>query len=208
MIAVVDYGVGNLFSLARSLEFVGADCAVTRDPEALRRADRIILPGVGAFGDAARRLRDLGLDALLQDQAALGKPLLGICLGMQLLLDVSYEYGEHPGLGLIPGAVKPLAPALAPGAKVPHMGWNALRILGGDPLLSGVRQGDSVYYVHSYYATGCEASLVAVSEHGGVEVPGVVRRGNVCGMQFHPEKSGAVGLGMLAAFAKEEGAGC
>ena len=209
MIAIVDYGVGNLYSLTCSLSRVGAECVVTRNEQALRDADRLILPGVGAFGDAADKLRALGLDALLTEQAKLGKPLLGICLGMQILFDESDEYGEHRGLGLISGAVRPLAQALGTGAKVPHMGWNSLHIVKpNDPLLAGAREGDFVYYVHSYYATGCEVSLVATSEYGGATVPGLVRAGNVCGAQFHPEKSGEIGLRMLANFAKGGDATC
>ena len=210
MIAVVDYGVGNLYSLTCSLRHIGAQCTVTREENALRAADRIILPGVGAFGDAAEKLHALRLDALLRDLAGQGKPLMGICLGMQLLFDKSYEYGEHAGLGLIPGEVRPLAPVHAPGAKVPHMGWNSLHLnRPEDPLLSGVREGDFVYYVHSFYATGCGEALAASSDYGGVTVAGAVRRGSVCGTQFHPEKSGAVGLRILRAFAMgEEDAAC
>lgn len=210
MIAVVDYGVGNLYSLTCSLRHVGAACCVTREEKALREADRIILPGVGAFGDAAARLRAFGLDAPLQALARAGKPLMGICLGMQLLFERSLEYGEHRGLGLLKGEVRPLAPALGPGLKTPHMGWNSLRLVKpGDPLLRAVREGDYVYYVHSYFATGCDEALVAVSEYGGTPVAGVVRNGNVCGTQFHPEKSGEVGLGILRAFAAgEEAAEC
>lgn len=210
MIAVVDYGVGNLYSLTCSLRHIGAQCTVTREKNALRAADRIILPGVGAFGDAAEKLHALRLDALLCDLAGQGKPLMGICLGMQLLFDKSYEYGEHAGLGLIPGEVRPLAPVLAPGAKVPHMGWNSLHLnRPDDPLLAGVREGDFVYYVHSFYATGCGEALAASSDYGGVTVAGAVRRGSVCGTQFHPEKSGAVGLRILRAFAMgEEDAAC
>ena len=206
MIAVVDYGVGNLYSLTCSLRHIGAECEVTREERALRAADRIILPGVGAFGDAAEKLRALGLDALLRDLAGRGKPLSGICLGMQLLFEKSHEYGEHAGLGLICGEVRPLAPVLAPGAKVPHMGWNSLHLdRPDDPLLSGVREGDFVYYVHSFYAAGCGEALAASSDYGGVTVAGVVRRGCVCGTQFHPEKSGEVGLRILRAFAMGEG---
>ncbi|HNW85670.1 MAG TPA: imidazole glycerol phosphate synthase subunit HisH [Candidatus Limiplasma sp.] len=202
MIAIVDYGVGNLYSLTCSLTRIGAQAMVTREEAALRSADRIILPGVGAFGDAADKLRALKLDALIKQQAALGKPLLGVCLGMQLLFDRGLEYGVHEGLGLIGGDVVPLAPE-AKGLKVPHMGWNSLDILKPeDPLMKGIHPGDYVYYVHSYYAAGCEKALVATSAYG-TAVPGVVRNGNVCGTQFHPEKSGAVGLSILAAFAKE-----
>lgn len=210
MIAVVDYGVGNLYSLTCSLKHIGAECAVTREESALRSADRIILPGVGAFGDAAEKLRELHLDGLLKALASEGKPLMGICLGMQLLFEKSFEYGEHAGLGLIGGAVQPLAPELEGGAKVPHMGWNSLRFhRPDDPLLRSIREGDFVYYVHSFYAADCEEALVASSEYGGVTVAGAVRRGSVCGTQFHPEKSGEIGLRILKAFAMgEEDAAC
>ncbi|NCB05948.1 MAG: imidazole glycerol phosphate synthase subunit HisH [Clostridia bacterium] len=203
MIAVVDYGVGNLYSLLCSFSHVGADAVVTREVETLRRADRVVLPGVGAFGDAARRLRELGLDRVLRALAKEGKPFMGICLGMQLLFERSLEYGQHEGLGLIPGTVSPLTQALTGGQKVPHMGWNSLVLQQpNDPLLRGVREGDFVYYVHSYYATECENAVVASSPYG-VMIPGLVRAGNVCGAQFHPEKSGEVGLRILKAFAEE-----
>ena len=201
MIAIVDYGVGNLYSLTCSLQHIGAECAVTRDEATLRAADRVILPGVGAFGDAADKLRQLKLDDLLRSLAAQGKPLMGVCLGMQLLFDEGLEYGVHRGLGLIHGRVVPLAP-ITQGLKVPHMGWNSLDIRKPeDPLMAGIQPGDFVYYVHSFYAAECESALVATSRYGA-EVAGVVRNGNVCGTQFHPEKSGEVGLRILASFAK------
>ncbi|NLI23063.1 MAG: imidazole glycerol phosphate synthase subunit HisH [Clostridiales bacterium] len=201
MIAIVDYGVGNLYSLTCSLRHIGVEARVTRDEAELRAAERIILPGVGAFGDAAGQLRALKLDGLLRELAGRGKPLMGVCLGMQLLFDRGLEYGVHEGLGLIRGQIVPLGP-IAPGLKVPHMGWNSLDILKpDDPLMRGVRPGDYVYYVHSYCAQGCGEALVAASQYG-VAVAGVVRSGNVCGTQFHPEKSGEVGLAILAAFAK------
>lgn len=200
MIAIVDYGVGNLFSLAASLRHVGLDCQVTGDAQAILSADRVILPGVGAFGDAITKLRETGLVPALDQAVNMGKPLLGICLGMQLLFEASHEYGAWDGLGYLPGTVEPLSVDLPCGLKVPHIGWNALDILdANDPLLKNTRPGDHVYYVHSYYAKGCGESLRAVS-HYGVPVPGMVRCGNVCGTQFHPEKSGAVGLGILRAF--------
>ena len=206
MIAIVDYGVGNLYSLTCSLTHIGAEGIVTRDEATLRAADRIILPGVGAFGDAADKLRALKLDGLLQTLAAGGKPLMGVCLGMQLLFDRGLEYGTHQGLGLIPGQVVSLVPE-AKGLKVPHMGWNSLALLRpDDPLLAGVSQGAFVYFVHSFYATDCDAALVATADYGA-KVAAVVRCGNVCGTQFHPEKSGEVGLRILAAFAKG-GAAC
>lgn len=203
MIAVVDYGVGNLYSLLCSLRKIGVEAEVTGEAGALSAADRILLPGVGAFGDAAAKLRERKLDGLLKELAAKGTPLMGICLGMQLLFQESLEYGRHQGLGLIPGVVRLLQGAIQPGAKVPHMGWNSLRMAKPeDPLVSGIREGDFVYYVHSYYVTGCEASLVAGSDYAGVMIPGVVRSGSVCGTQFHPEKSGEVGLRILRAFTK------
>lgn len=200
MIAIVDYGVGNLFSLRSSLRYLGLAAEVTADADALCRAERIILPGVGAFADARARLDQSGLTALLLEEAE-KKPLLGICLGMQLLFDRSFEYGEHPGLSLIHGEVAPLKDDLIdPACKVPHMGWNSLDIRRADPLLKHVEPGESVYYVHSYYARRCAESTLAVSEYGGVAVTGAVRRGNVWGTQFHPEKSGDTGLRILKAF--------
>lgn len=204
MIAIVDYGVGNLFSLSSSLKSLGLETQVTGQAAALQSADRIILPGVGAFGDAMRKLEATGLVPVLKQQA-MQKPLLGICLGMQLLFEKSYEYGEHAGLGLIPGVVRPLAPDLrAPGLKVPHIGWNALDIAPGrqgDPLFRYVQSGEYVYYVHSFYATDCAASTLATSEYS-LPVTGAVRSGFVYGTQFHPEKSGDTGLRLLKAFAE------
>ncbi len=202
MIAIVDYGVGNLFSLCSSLRFLGLPAEVTRDPAALARAERIILPGVGAFGDARAKLDDAGLIPLLRREAA-RKPLLGICLGMQLLFDSSSEYGVHPGLRLVPGQVTDLRRDLEdPSLKVPHMGWNSLEILRSDPLFRYISPDESVYYVHSFYAVGCSPHTLAVSHYGNAAVPGVVRSGNVYGAQFHPEKSGDTGLRLLKAFAE------
>ena len=204
MIAIVDYGVGNLFSLKSSLERIGADAVVTGDAEQLRRADKIILPGVGAFRDAIAKLRANGLDRVVISEARAGKPLLGICLGMQMLFDRSAEYGEHTGLGLIPGSVEALKPDLPADLKVPHIGWNALKKIGGHPLLKNVQDGDCVYFVHSYYAKNCAESTIATAEYG-VDVTAAVARENVMGTQFHPEKSGNVGLGILRAFCETEG---
>ena len=203
MIAIVDYGVGNLFSLSSSLKALGLEAEITRDADVLRSADRIILPGVGAFGDARAKLDDTGLVPVIQAEAR-RKPLLGICLGMQLLFDRSFEYGEHSGLGLVPGQVVDLHDDLEDKTlKVPHMGWNSLRFLQkDDALLSDVSEGEYVYYVHSFYAKGCGESTVAVSDYGAAAVPGMVRRGNVWGCQFHPEKSGDTGLRILRAFAR------
>ncbi len=199
MIAVVDYGVGNLFSLQRSLQAVGTKAAVTSRPEEIAAADRIVLPGVGAFGDAAEKLRAAGLDQVLLDEAGKGKYILGICLGMQLLFDRSFEFGEHAGLGLIPGDVVPMEPVLPAGYKVPHIGWNALHFTRPHPLFRYVKEGQCVYFVHSYYADRCAGSVIATAEYGP-ELTAAVARDNVMGCQFHPEKSGPVGLAILRAF--------
>ena len=198
--AIIDYGVGNLFSLCSSLKSIGADAVVTPDEAVIRAADRIILPGVGAFADAAEKLRATGLDTVLKEEAARGKPIMGICLGMQMLFDESHEYGVHRGLGLIPGRVIPMAGYIPEGLKIPNIGWNPL-ILKGDkkhPLLRYVNEGDCVYFVHSYFATDTDA-VIATAEYGR-ELTAAVARGNVMGCQFHPEKSGSVGLSILKAF--------
>ena len=200
MIAIVDYGVGNLFSLKSSFAMIGAEAAVTGDEAALRAADRIVLPGVGAFEDAAAKLRQAGLDGLLVDEAKKGKLILGICLGMQLLFEKSHEFGCHEGLGLIPGEVVPMAGRIPPSLKIPHIGWNALHIAAPEhPLFRYTRDGDAVYFVHSYYADGCREHTLATAEYGA-ELTAAVGRDNVLGCQFHPEKSGQVGLGILRAF--------
>lgn len=200
-VAIVDYGVGNLKSVANALSYLGCSSCITADPAELERADAIILPGVGAFPDAADRLRSGGLDqhVLAQGQK---KPVLGICLGMQLLFEKSYEYGEHQGLGFVQGEVCPLEPDLKdPVLKVPQIGWNALHILRDDPLFQYIQEGEYVYYVHSYYGRHCTASTLAVSDYS-IPVTGVVRAGKVYGTQFHPEKSGDTGLRILKAFAE------
>ena len=200
MIAIIDYGVGNLFSLCSSLKSIGDDAIVTPDPDTIRAADRIILPGVGAFADAAEKLRATGLDQVLIEEAARGKKIMGICLGMQMLFEESHEYGIHKGLGLIPGRVIPMAGYIPEGLKIPHIGWNPLILKGGKhPLLKYVDEGDCVYFVHSYFATDCAESVIATAEYGR-ELTAAVARGNVMGCQFHPEKSGRVGLNILKAF--------
>lgn len=199
MIAVVDYGVGNLYSLSRSLSSLGLQNVVTREERELRAAEKIILPGVGAFGDAMEKLAATGLAPVVAERASAGVPLLGICLGMQLLFEKGFEYGEREGLGLLRGEVRALADDLPDGLKVPHIGWNALNIRKKCPILKYVREDDCVYYVHSFYAKSCEDETAATSEYG-VPVPGVVQRGSVYGTQFHPEKSGRVGLSILKAF--------
>ena len=202
MTAVLDYGVGNLFSLQSSLRVLGLETEVTGQAEKLRAADRIILPGVGAFGDARAKLDETGLVPVLLEEAE-RKPLLGICLGMQLLFDRSFEYGEHPGLGLIPGDVAELREEPEDKTlKIPHMGWNSLETVKEDPLFRYFQNGEYVYYVHSFYARNCRESTLGVSQYGNLAVTGVVRRGNVWGTQFHPEKSGDAGLRLLRAFAE------
>jgi len=203
MIAIIDYGVGNLFSLKSSFAAIGQEAAVTNDPEEIRRADRVILPGVGAFRDAAEKLRASGMDRVVKDEAAKGKPLLGICLGMQLLFEKSFEYGEHEGLGLLQGEIRPIAERIPSGLKIPQMGWNSLRILKESPLLKFTREGEYVYFVHSYSAVNCEENLLAVTNYG-TALTACVGKDNVFGCQFHPEKSGEVGLRMLKAFCETE----
>ena len=201
MVGIIDYGVGNLFSLKSSFAAIGEACVVSGDAEVIRRADRLVLPGVGAFGDAAQKLRDSGLFDLVRDEAKAGKPLLGICLGMQLLFKKSFEYGVHEGLGLIPGEVVPIAGCIPAGLKIPHIGWNALLMRVPSPLYEGVPDGSHVYFVHSYHAGGCREYATAVTEYGGL-LTASVQRENVAGCQFHPEKSGQVGLRILKNFAK------
>ena len=202
MIAVIDYGVGNLFSLSSSLAYLGLENKITRSARELDEASHIILPGVGAFGDAMEKLASTGLVPELERQAENGKPLLGICLGMQLLFEKSYEYGEHAGLGFIQGEVCPLEPDLTDKSlKVPQIGWNALHIVKDDPLFQYIREGEYVYYVHSYYGKNCTESTLATSEYS-IPVTGAVRAGKVYGTQFHPEKSGDTGLRILKAFAE------
>ena len=201
MIAVVDYGVGNLFSLTSSLSAIGAESIVTGDPEKIKAADKIILPGVGAFEDARRKLSDTGLDKVVIEEAKRGKKLFGICLGMQMLFERSYEYGVHEGLGLLRGSVVGMQGKIPAELKIPHIGWNALNIKKEHPIFKYVKEGDYVYFVHSYYADGCEDSLLATSEYGK-DLTAAVALDNVSGTQFHPEKSGEVGLSILKAFAE------
>ncbi len=200
MIAIIDYGVGNLFSLRSSLESIGEKAVVSSDKSVIAGADHVILPGVGAFGDAVWKLKDKDLFGFVKEQAATGKPLLGICLGMQMLFDKSYEYGEHEGLGLVPGVVRPIDNVIPQGLDIPHMGWNALNFVGVCPLFKDLSEGDYVYFVHSYAAFECDKSLTAIVEYGA-PLTAAVQNANVYGTQFHPEKSGTVGLKILKAFA-------
>jgi glutamine amidotransferase len=203
MIAIIDYGVGNLFSLCSSLKAIGAEAEVTSDPEKIRNAGKIILPGVGAFGDAIKKLNDTGLDKIVIEEANKGKKLMGICLGMQLLFEKSYEYGEHNGLGLLNGSVVPMENKIPTELKIPHIGWNGLHFCKNHPLFKYIKEEDHVYFVHSYYAENCEDSLLATAEYGR-ELTAAVVKDNVAGMQFHPEKSGSVGLNILRAFCEWE----
>jgi len=203
MIAIIDYGVGNLFSLHSSFKSIGAETVVTGDPEIIKKADKLILPGVGAFGDAAKKLIDSGLDTVVKEQAQSGKPLLGICLGMQLLFEKSYEYGEHNGLGLISGQVVAMEGTLPKDLKIPHIGWNALHFKNKSPLFKYINDNDCVYFVHSYYAQNCDEALIAVTDYGKT-ITAAVQKNNIFGCQFHPEKSGNVGLNILKAFCEME----
>ena len=204
MIAIVDYGVGNLFSLKSSLTAIGAEATVTKDEAELRRAEKIILPGVGAFADAMDKLRNSGLADVVKEEVKTGKPLLGICLGMQMLFEKSMEYGEHEGLGLVPGVVVPIADVIPAGLKIPHIGWNALHFKGEkSPIFRYIKDGDCVYFVHSYYAADCGEYTTATAEYGA-ELTAAVQNGNIYGCQFHPEKSGQVGLNILRAFCERQ----
>ena len=199
MLAVIDYGVGNLFSLQCSLKKIGAEAIVTDDENIIRAADRIILPGVGAFGDAAKKLKATGLVDVIKEEAENGKPFLGICLGMQLLFEKGYEYGEHEGLGFLKGNVVSLEGKIPQELNIPHMGWNGLNFKGESPIFKYINDGDCVYFVHSYHATDCEESVIATAEYG-IPVTAAVAKDNIFGCQFHPEKSGEVGLKILKAF--------
>ena len=203
MIAVIDYGVGNLFSLCSSLERIGAQAQVTSDPDVIRRANKLLLPGVGAFADAAKKLQESGLDQVILEQAAKGKQIMGICLGMQLLFEKSYEFGEHTGLGLLKGSVVPMEGTIPAQLKIPHIGWNALHICRESKLLRYIHNHDCVYFVHSFYADNCADSVIATAEYGK-ELTAMVQKDNIMGCQFHPEKSGDVGLNILRAFCETE----
>ncbi len=199
MVAIIDYGVGNLFSLKSSFSAIGADAVVTSSKSELERAKSIILPGVGAFCDAAKKLKDSGLEDTVISLAKAGKPLMGICLGMQLLFEKSYEYGEHRGLGLIKGEIRPIETVIPKDYKIPHIGWNSLEIRKPTPIFENVKNGEYVYFVHSYYAADCENSVTAVSDYGA-PLTASVQDGNIFGCQFHPEKSGETGLKILRSF--------
>lgn len=199
MVAIIEYGVGNLFSLKSSLDKIGVQSIVTRNKDEIRAADRIILPGVGAFGDAASKLRESGLFDFIKEEAASGKPIMGICLGMQLLFEKSYEYGEHEGLGLIKGSIKSISDVIPTDYKIPHIGWNALEFKKDSLIFKYINNGEHVYFVHSFYGAECEESVIATSEYGS-HLTAAVESGNVYGCQFHPEKSGDTGLNILKAF--------
>ena len=199
MIGIINYGLGNLFSLRSSFEAIGENVIVTGDPKEITVCDRLILPGVGAFRDAANLLSKTGLDKVIKNEAASGKPILGICLGMQLLLEISYEYGEWNGLGLIPGAIRPIKERIGEDLLIPQIGWNALKLYHDHPLFADTAEGDYVYFVHSYYADASPEHVIATTEYGA-ELTAAVAKDNVIGCQFHPEKSGPVGLKILRRF--------
>ena len=201
MIAITDYGVGNLFSIKSSLDTIGAESVITSDENVLIKADKIILPGVGAFRDAQKKLSESGLDKVIIKEAQKGKPILGICLGMQLLFEKSFEYGEYEGLGLIKGEIRPIADVIGEGLSIPHIGWNPLIMKKKSPLYKYVKDGECVYFVHSYYAANCKESVSATAEYG-CELTASAEQGNVFGCQFHPEKSGKTGLNILKAFSE------
>ena len=201
MIVIVEYGVGNLFSLKSSFAAIGHEATVSADAAVIRRADKLILPGVGAFRDAVRKLKESGLFQVVQEEAGRGKPLLGICLGMQMLFERSFEDGVHEGLSLLSGEVRPIAEAIPPDLKIPQIGWNSLRFTRENPLFGRIREGDYVYFVHSYSAMR-SGDVIAVTDYGA-ELTAAAARGNVYGCQFHPEKSGTVGLAILKAFAED-----
>ena len=203
MVAIVDYGVGNLFSLISSFKKIGADIIVTADAEVIKSSDRIILPGVGAFEDAAKKLRESGLDKVIIDEAVKGKKLMGICLGMQMLFEKSYEYGCHKGLGLLKGSIVPMQDSIPANLKIPHIGWNALHFTRESYLFKYIKNNDCVYFVHSFYADECSDSVIATAEYGK-QLTAAVQKGNIMGCQFHPEKSGEVGLNILRAFCEME----
>ncbi|MFC3750332.1 imidazole glycerol phosphate synthase subunit HisH [Paenibacillus sp. GCM10012306] len=200
VVAIVDYGMGNLHSVSKAVERLGFESLVTGDREQILAADSVILPGVGAFGDAMEHLRESGLDIVVKEVAAAGQPLLGICLGMQLLFSSSEEHGSHAGLDILPGSVVRFAPR--DGYKVPHMGWNRLSFRQPEsPLLKGLEEGH-VYFVHSYHVeVGRDSNLLAVTDYGH-PVTAIVGQDNVFGMQFHPEKSGDLGVQLLGNFLK------
>lgn len=203
MIAILDYGVGNLFSLRCSLQAIGEEAIVTADPAIIEKADKLILPGVGAFGDAAQKLRESGLDGIVRQQVEAGKDIMGICLGMQLLFEKSFEFGEHKGLGLLQGSVVAMEGRIPPKLQIPHIGWNALHLERENRLWRYLNEGDCVYFVHSFYAEGCDESLIATTDYG-LPITAAVAKGNIFGCQFHPEKSGKVGLSILKAFCEGE----
>ncbi len=203
MIAIIDYGVGNLFSLKSSFDAIGAETVVTGDADVIKKADKIILPGVGAFEDAIKKLRLTGLDKVIIEEAENGKPLMGICLGMQLLLDKSFEYGKHEGLGLISGEIRSISEVIPADYKIPHIGWNALNFTDKEcKIFRFIKNGDFVYFVHSYYGVDCDENTVATAEYGA-PLTAAVAKGNVYGCQFHPEKSGEVGLNILRGFCED-----
>lgn len=200
MIGIIDYGMGNLRSVEKALEMLGAETLISPSPAELAHVEKLILPGVGAFRDAIHDLRQKGWEQPLRDHLAAGRPLLGICLGLQLLFDVSYEDGEFEGLGLVAGEVRRFQPE--PELKIPHMGWNSLEIVHPNPLLEGIQAGDHVYFVHSYHVVPEDESVIATrTQHGTQSFASSIAKDNLYAVQFHPEKSQRVGLKLLQNFA-------
>ena len=199
MTAIINYGVGNLFSLESSFNAIGHDVTITSNPDEIRNAERIILPGVGAFGDAAEKLFSSGLADVLISESKRGKPILGICLGMQLLFTKSYEFGEYYGLNLIPGEVRPISGVIPASLKIPQMGWNSLTFTNPSKIYSRTQKDSYVYFVHSY-AAFCDGKYITATTDYGVPLTASVQNGNIYGVQYHPEKSGNVGLDILRSF--------
>ena len=206
MVAIIDYDAGNIKSVQKAIEYLGEEVIITREPEVILNASRVILPGVGAFGDAMEKLHKYNLVDVIREVVKREIPFLGICLGLQLLFEKSYEYGEYDGLGFLKGKVVPIKDYVDASLKIPHIGWNALKFKGEkSPIFKYLKDGDFVYFVHSYYGANCDESVIADTEYGAY-LTAAVARGNVFGCQFHPEKSGTVGLEILRAFTqlKEE----
>lgn len=200
MIAVIDYGVGNLFSVEKALSAVGAEVEVTRDGARIQSAEKILLPGVGAFGDCMKNLEATGLIPLLKEEAEKGKPLLGICVGLQILFEGSEESPGVSGLGILPGMVRKIH---APGLKIPHMGWNSLAVKERAGLWEGLGDSPYVYFVHSYHAVPEDPAIITATASYGEELTAAVANGNILATQFHPEKSGDVGLKILQNFVSQ-----
>lgn len=199
MIAVIDYGIGNLGSVKNALDYLGLENIITSDKEQILSADKVILPGVGAFGDAIDTFRNRGFEPVLNEFIKTGKPVLGICVGMQMLFEYSNEFGRHKGLGIMKGEIVKFDESKDNSYKIPHMGWNQIEVVSDNPLLKGI-DGKDVYFVHSYYLTGNDENIIAYTTYAGVKYGSAVKKDNVYACQFHPEKSGETGLQILRNF--------